>query len=267
MSSARVQTDPRITRRRQAVARSKRKRTLVGTGIVVALGAVVWAMFWSPLLHVRSFKVLGAERTEQTAVIDALGLAGQRRNLLLISTGELTARIEELPWVARATVERVLPGTVKVRVAEREPAFILAIDSARWTIDSDGTVLTVGKAERKLPVLTGVEVGHVEPGDVLKTPEATDALEAYSALPRAMRKRVVSIFAPTSELISFRMTEGPEIRYGAARQMSAKATVLKALLKRLKKEGRTPSYVDVRVPTSPAIAGDGHALEAAFGAN
>lgn len=267
MSSARVQTDPRITRRRQAVTRSKRRRMLLGTGVVAALGALVWAMFWSPLLHVRSFKVVGAERTEQAAVIDALALADEGKNLLLISPGELTSRLEELPWVARATVERVLPGTVKVRIVEREPAFILAIDAARWTIDSEGMVLAEGKAERGLPVLTGVEVGHVEPGDVLKTPEAEDALEAYSALPRGVRKRVASILAPTSELISFRLTEGPEIRYGAARQMNAKATVLRALLKRLKKEGRAPSYVDVRVPTSPAVAGDGHALEAAFGTN
>lgn len=262
MSAVRVQTDPRITRRRQAVTRSKRRRMLIGTGAIAVLGAIVWAMFGSPLLHVRAFRVVGAEQTSETEVVEALGLVGARENLLLISTGPLEARVEQLPWVARARVERILPGTVKVRIDERAPAFILTIGADKWTIDPEGNVLAEGPAESDLPVLKGVEVGNVEPGVTLQTPEAGDALAAYEALPRGVRKRVLGIFAPTQELISFKLQGGPEVRYGAARQMKAKGTVLKALLKRLKKERQTPSYVDVRVPTSPAISGDGRATDA-----
>lgn len=256
MTAVRVQTDPRIARRRQAVARSKRRRTLIGAAAIVIIAVVVWIMFWSPLLHVRAFKVVGTERTEEAAVVGAMGISGGGENLLLISTGALEERVERLPWVAHATVERILPGTVRVKVTEREPAFVVNIATGKWTIDREGNVLAVGRAERKLPVLSGIEVGRVEPGVTLRTPEAQDALRAYDRLPRVVRKRVVRITAPTQEAISFALADGMEIRYGGARQMKAKATVLKALLKRLKKESRSPSYVDVRVPTSPAISDD-----------
>lgn len=254
MSAVRVQTDPRITRRRQAVTRSKRKRMLVGAGILFGLCGLVWAMFWSPLLDVRTVKVLGADRTGAASVISATGVADGGENLLLLSTARIASRVQELPWVERATVERILPGTVRVRVAEREPAFILEIAAARWTIDANGNVLAVGKAKRGLPVLSGIEVGHVEPGVRLRTPESLDALRAYEALPLRIRKRVAGVFAPTQERITFSLSDGTEIRYGAARQMKAKGTVLKALLKRFRTDGHAPKYIDVRVPTSPAAS-------------
>lgn len=253
MSAVRVQTDPRITRRRQAVARSKRRRLLIGAGALTALALVLWTMFWSPLLAVRAVKVVGADRTGKAPVVEATEIVGTGENLLLVPARAVEGRVERLPWVADATVERILPSTVRVTVIEREPAFVLALDGGRWTIDDGGHVLAVGKAERGLPVLAGTEVGHVEPGVVLQTEEARGALEVYGALPAKIRKRVGKIFAPTPERISFKVKGGPEVRYGAARQMAAKATVLKALLKRLASDRRAASYIDVRVPTSPAI--------------
>ena len=62
-SRERVQTDPRISRRRQAVERGKRKRLLVGAASLVLAVGIVWAMFWSPLMRVRDLKLLDAGRT------------------------------------------------------------------------------------------------------------------------------------------------------------------------------------------------------------
>lgn len=253
MTAVRVQTDPRIARRRRAVARSKRRRLLIGLAVCVVVGAAVWAMFWSPVLVVRDVTVRGAEQTDRDDVTDATGLVGAEENLLLLSTSEVKNRVARLPWVDSVKVDRILPGTVRVRISEREPAFILAIGAAKWTLDETGRVLEVGEVRKGLPVLSGVEVGRVEPGVELQTSEARDALSAHAALPSKVKRSVIAIFAPTSERISFALQGGTEIRYGAARRMRAKAVVIKALFARLKAEGRSAAYLDVRVPTSPAV--------------
>lgn len=249
----RMTTDPRISRRRQAVARSKRKRMFGGLAAGGALAGIIWMMFWSPLLDVREVKVVGAIETSESSVVEASGLAGSAPNLLLLSTAEIAVAIEELPWVASAEVDRMLPGTVRVRIEERDPALVLALGAARWTLDDQGNVLSGGEAVPGLPVLAGVEVGRVEPGTRLVTDEARSALKVLASLPRSIRSRLAGISAPTTELISLELADGTAVRFGAAERLAAKNEVTKALLAKIKAEGRTVAYIDVRVPANAAV--------------
>lgn len=236
------------------MARGKRRRALVVAVVVVGMILVAWTMFFSPLLEVRSIKVLGARHTSEQEVADAAGLLTEPQNLLLLPTDEVAARVETLPWVADADVDRMLPGTVRIRVEERKPALLLSLGAARWTIDAEGNVLQTGEAVEGLPVLAGVEVGDIEPGLRLMTEEATAALEAFRGLPRNLVREVSGVFAPTVERISFSLRSGTVIRYGAAENIHDKNEVLKVLLERLAAEGRSVAYIDVRVPTSPAVS-------------
>lgn len=252
--SGRVNTDPRISRRRAAVARSKRRKLLIGLAVVAGLALIGWGMFLSPLLDVRNIKVVGAAHTSEQEIADAAGLLDEPQNLLLLPTDEVRLRVEALPWVADADVDRMLPGTVRIKIDERRPALLLSLGAARWTIDAKGNVLQTGEAVEGLPVLAGVEVGDIEPGLRLVTEEAVAALEAFRSLPRSLSEQISGVFAPTVERISFSLSNGTVIRYGAAEDMHDKNEVLKVLLERLRGEGRTVAYIDVRVPTSPAVS-------------
>jgi cell division protein FtsQ len=249
----RVQTDPRIRDRRAEVARRRKRKLLSVVVTMLVLAALVWGAFWSPLLRVRDVKLTGAEHTTPAQVAAAADL-GPDDNLLLLSTGEVVEAARTLPWVADAEVERRLPGTVKVKIVERKPALVLALGTAaRWTIDGRGHVLTPGQAAPDLPIVGGVEVGDVKPGARLTAPVIDEVLAAWRALPRKLAREVQAIFAPSLERISFTLVDGTQIRYGAAERLDAKNEVLLALRARLAEEGRAASYIDVRVPTSPAV--------------
>lgn len=253
MSASRVPTDPRISRRRRAIART-RSRRLIGIGATVAgLVAVGWTAFASPLLAIDEVKVVGAKHTTAAEIARAAGL-GPDDNLLLVSTDAIADSAETLPWVKRADVDRMLPGTVRVRIVERVPALILSIGAARWTIDARGHVLAVGAAAKGLPVIGGSETGDVEVGGRVGTPELAGALKAFRSLDRKLRKLVSSVIAPGVERISFSLDDGTLIRFGAAERLDAKNEVLNALLEDLERDRKSVSYIDVRVPTSPAIA-------------
>jgi cell division protein FtsQ len=246
-------TDPRISRRRRAVARTKRKKIGTAVGGVVGLGAIAWVALASPLLAVDEVRVVGAEHTTSEEVAAATGL-GADDNLLLLSTAEVAERAETLPWVKSAEVDRMLPGTVRVRIVERVPAMIVSLGAARWTIDSRGHVLDSGAVSEKLPVLGGAETGDIEIGTQLMTPEIQHALRAFRSLTGKLRREIVAVVAPSFERISFSLADGTLIRFGAAERLAAKNEVLDALLERLAQQGRSAAYIDVRVPTSPAVA-------------
>ena len=248
----RVGTDPRISRRRQAVARSKRRRFIATMTFLASVAALVWIAFWSPLLTVDKIQVVGERNSSATEVRAATGL-GPEDNLLLVSTGEVVAKVKELPWVRDAKVDRRLPGTVRVRVFERRPAMVLSLSSGRWTIDSMGRVLDSGASSKALPSLSGPEVSALQPGDELSAPELTGALKVWRKLPKGLRARVAAIFAPTVERITLVLDDQTTVRYGAPEHLAGKNSVLTALLKSLAADGQRVTYIDVRVPTNPAV--------------
>ena len=248
----RVETDPRIRRRRKDVARGRKRKLLTVLGAIVFVAVIVWAAFWSPLLSVRDVKLTGAEHTTAEEVAAAAGL-GSEDNLLLLSADEVVAAARTLPWVADAEVERRLPGTVKVKVVERKPALVVSLGAARWPLDARGHVLSTGSSEPGLPVVGGVEVGEIEPGAKLDAPVMREVLATWRGMPKRLAADVQAIFAPSLERISLTLVDGTQIRYGAAERLDAKNEVLLALRKRLAEEGKLTSYIDVRVPTSPAV--------------
>jgi len=250
--AGRVRTDPRISRRRKAVARSKRKRVARTVVALLITGGAVWAAFWSPLLDVRRVQVAGVHHSDPDDVRAAASL-GSDDNLLLVSTGAIARAVEELPWVRDADVHRRLPGTVRIKITERDPALVLTVPSGTWTLDADGRVLAEGTAATGLPSLSGTTVGGIAPGDQLETDEVAAALKVWRSLPRSITATVESVLAPSAQRISLVLTDATIVRYGGADHTRSKNEVLHVLLARLSAQGRRATYVDVSVPTSPAV--------------
>lgn len=260
-TAARVRTDPRISRRRQAIERSRRRRLIGSLAVVSAIGALIWIAFWSPLLNVGEVVVVGGRNVDSADVATAAGLDSQD-NLLLVSPADVAAKVEDLPWVRAAKVDRKLPGTVRVRIQERRPAVVLSVSGEQWTLDRRGNVLTEGAASDGLPALAGMAPGAVAPGSSIGAPEVQDALAAWRSLSRGIRSRVAAVLAPTPERITFSLTDGTQVRFGAARSLRAKNEVLRALLAQVRSDGGSAKYIDIRVPSNPAISTAPTAAEA-----
>ena len=251
-STARIHTDPRISRRRRAVARTRRRRVLTRLALTAGAAALVWLAFFSPLLAVTEVKLSGAQHTSASEVQSVVGLDSSD-NLLLVSTSEIAQRMKTLPWVKSVTVDRKLPGTVKVSVTERKAAAFLAVGDEHFTLDRKARVLAAGAVGEGLPVLAGLQMEAPEPGESLASPELRGALEALGSLSNRQRADVRAVFAPSMERVTFQMSDGIQVRYGAAEDMASKNEVLAGLLRRLRGEGKTAFYVDVRVPEAPAV--------------
>lgn len=252
-TAARVRTDPRISRRRQAIARSRRRRLFGWLAVAVATAAAIWGAFWSPLLSVREIDVVGGRNVDAADVAAAASL-GADDNLLLVSPADVASKVESLPWVREARVDRKLPGTVRVRIEERKPAVVLSAEGRQWTLDRMGHVLAEGSAAKNLPALAGLTPAGIVEGSRVAQPEVRDALAAWRSLSPRIRQRVAAVLAPTPERITFSLTDGTQVRFGAARSLRAKNEVLRALLAQLRADGGAAAYIDVRVPTNPAIS-------------
>lgn len=84
--------------------------------------------------------VIGRRQTDREAILDALD-AEIGTPILNLDPDAIRARLEDLGWIADARVERRLPDTLVLRIAERKAAAIWQQDRKLVLIDRDGAVI------------------------------------------------------------------------------------------------------------------------------
>ena len=89
---------------------------------------------------VRDVFVEGRRRTPPEALRSQLGIQ-VGMPLLALDTAATKERLEDLAWVEQASVARLLPDTVHIRLLERQPLALWQHDGGFDAIDRDGAVV------------------------------------------------------------------------------------------------------------------------------
>jgi cell division protein FtsQ len=247
----RASIDPRIRERRVAVVRvqgRRRLRWLIAIAVLGILVAVGWLVIHSPLLDVDDVRVTG---TQLVAPADVRRASGVRTGdaLLFVDTAAAERRVEQLPWVDEASIERRLSGELVVKVTERRPAVWArkAPDSVAL-VDGRGRVLAdVPEVPPDLPEVSGLAMLPPVGQDI--TPRA--AVGVLGQLPAELGGRVARVLTDGGA-VALQLRDGPELRLGPPTRVPAKARAALAVLGTI--TGGPPTYVDVRAPSAP-VAG------------
>jgi hypothetical protein len=173
----------RVRRRggqRRASAGFSPRRALAALVLLATAGAI-WGVVASPVFGVRSVQVEGADLTGDDAVQAALDLDGAATNAFTLATDRLRERLLTLPAVADAEVTVGLPGTVRVRVTEREPVLAWRHDAALYLVDRDGRIVAdaLGGSETAAAAAAGLPLvaDRRDLGPLLAVGDQVDALD------------------------------------------------------------------------------------------
>lgn len=245
---ARVPMDPRIRARRVEVRRGEMRRRrrvfLSSLALVTVLGGG-FGLTRSALLDVDTIKIAGRERAPREQVLQAAGLA-RRTQLTDVEPGHIEARLERLPWIRSATVERRWPGTIEIAVVEHPPVAIAPVGDGWAEIDAEGDVLAITDApDPSLPILDGVEAAAV--GERVG---AVGAVRVAMLLPESLRPMVSSVRAEGDNIELLLEPRGRAV-LGAPEELGDKLTAVQTVLAAI--EPGSVSVLDVRVPSAPVL--------------
>jgi len=112
--------------------------TLARTGRAIV--ARVWTVGGQQGLALENVDVVGRQRQSTASILAALGVK-RSMPMLEIDLTAAQARLQALPWVRRADVERQLPNTLFIHLTDREPFAFWQRNGALSLIDRDGTVI------------------------------------------------------------------------------------------------------------------------------
>lgn len=109
---------------------------------------------WTTLQQVT---VLGLDRVRREEVVGLLNLPGDV-SLLSLRTEPLISRLEGHPWISSASVDRVFPDTLAIRITERQPVAILQSSDGVHLLDDEGYLLSAIPAHPlpSFPVVQGL---------------------------------------------------------------------------------------------------------------
>jgi len=164
---------------RKRVLRGKFSRALTTAAVVVSIGCGgggAWWVWQSGILagagdraagwvvdraadaglRVDEIFVTGRSQTPRDDLLAALRL-DRGTPIFAFDPEAARERVEKLPWVRRAAVERMLPDTVLLHIEERKPLALWQNKGEFHLIDEDGSVILRTGLERfsDLPIVVG----------------------------------------------------------------------------------------------------------------
>ncbi|HET9216601.1 MAG TPA: FtsQ-type POTRA domain-containing protein [Terriglobia bacterium] len=140
--------------------------TVAAVAVLIAVGMVGYTIVHylrtSPRFAVQSVLVEGLNRVEDSHVYKQARLPDDA-NIFSVDLAGVRQRVERLKWVRFATVQRVLPGTISIKVFERSPVGLARVGNEIFQFDAFAQLLSRdsgGGAE--FPILDGLS--EDEPG-------------------------------------------------------------------------------------------------------
>lgn len=120
--------------------------TLLKVIIAIALGVGVFAAYQAAsaasFFQLRSVEVKGESRASLHDVQTLVKREVSKTGVWQTDLNDLSAKLEQLPWVRRAVVSRVLPDGIRVRLVEREPRAVVRAAAGRFIwVDDDAVML------------------------------------------------------------------------------------------------------------------------------
>jgi len=183
----------------------------------------VYAVFFSPLLGVKSVSVTGAPDpviVKVQAVVDVP--AGTP--LARIDLDGIAAQVEAVREIADVEVSRGWPDTLTIAVTPSVPVAVTSANGQFWLLDASGDPYLSVPA----PPAGLITIALVAPGT--GDPSTLAALTVVAALTPDFRAQVLSLSARTAFDIELTMADGKKIIWGEPTESAQKMQILPALL-------------------------------------
>jgi cell division protein FtsQ len=129
---------------------------------------------------VKRIAIEGQQHVTDAELTRALG-AGPGSFIFAFDTDAAKQRLEQVPWVKRAQVMRLLPSTLQVVIEERVPFAVWQSRGQTYAVDAEGAVIApaVREAYADLPLVVGEGAGK-------NAADLFEALKPFNSVTRQM---------------------------------------------------------------------------------
>jgi hypothetical protein len=177
------------TAKKMVVRRGLVVLLLTATALALLLGIIIslkytGSLFLSrnPKFELKNINITSDGRLPPEFFCERAGLQ-VGTNLFALDFDVLRKRLEEVPLVESVAIERKLPDTLNIKIIER-----VAMAQIRWNpralpflVDRYGIILPMTRSGQALPLVEGLKLEKIRPGDCVDNPGIRQCLDILSA--------------------------------------------------------------------------------------
>lgn len=236
-------SEQRFAARRRYVLLGRWRRIVAIAGGVLIAGVLVWLIWFSSALAVRSIAVDGEKTLTQSQILAAADVrTGQP--LARVDTAAIESRVASMSRIEDVSVSRSWPHTIRIRVIERKAIAYATIDGEIRAVDRFGIDFRTYPSPPKNLLEAKVTVF-----DARRRQQTLAAVAAVVSLmdtkDHRLRAQVQSISAGSPDSIVLDLTKGRSVTWGSGTNLTRKLSVLRSLL------GIKARVYDVSAPDQP----------------
>jgi len=228
--------------------------------IVLAVVSVAFGLYGvareTSLFAVRAIAVEGAPPSIAAEVSRALR-SYQGRSLVAVSAGAVEQRVDALPVVRTAVVDRAFPHSLRVRVVPEQPVAVLRRGPDSWLVSARGRVIRTieRRASPSLPRIWLPAATDLQAGAFLADAPGALAARSLAALVGSGFPKRISFVRALDGEITLGLRGGLEIQLGPPIDLRLKIAIARGILPLLAlPRNGGPDYLDLTVPERP-VAG------------
>ena len=260
-----MSTRPRQLRRRSKPSLGTRARTywipaILAIAVAVLLG---WVLAAAPIFRPSRVDVSGLARVSREDVL-ARAAIDPNQNVWLSDVRAAERRVEAVPYVFSARVQRRLPAAVTIAIVERVPeACVRDAKGGQFTVDGTLRVLELGCANAPaVAYVTRNALAGAKPGDFLTDPSLAELRRDAQALaPQANSQqggsaqplRFIAFSFDSAGQLDATMPDGVRVRFGDDDALADKERLVVPILASLGPRAGEVRAVDLRAPATPVV--------------
>ena len=243
-----ISTDKRYRSRRR---RGKGKAyTVVAAVIIIAAAILAVTVFF----RVSSITVVGCERYTEDEIIRASGIVKGGSLILQDTDAAADSVYNSFPYIQSVNVERHVPGSVSITVAESRESAVAELNGSYWLLGTNGRVLSQASRKEKDNYISviGLDIESAREGEHLKlSEEESTALGDVSGLLAALHDNGMSGMVYTADFtesrdIVLRFRDKYTVRFGAPEDMDYKVRYIIEIIEYLEQqEELRPGTIDL----------------------
>ncbi len=234
--------------------RRQKKWNVIESIVFVILVLVTgFILLSSPIFEVRKVLVRGNHFLSEENIL-AVADIGLGVNIFKLETAVVSSNLKQVPMIKEAQVARSLPSSVVITVVERVPLGLLPSKDGFIQVDEEGVYLArAGAGSPGLPVITGVQVDIIGPGQAFESEGLGAALDVIKGLPAGSASNLSEVHVDEDGQIKIYTTEGYQCRFGLPLEIQEKGAIFQQVLLELRKQGAKINYIDLSCAGQPVV--------------
>ena len=261
--TGKIKNGKKSTRRKKNEKQKKNKRSYAGmflrvskvSAFLILIGSVSVLMYvffgyiyTSPYFRINDVIVNGERRLSEVEVLN-LAKIDMGRNILSVSLKDTSQRIEQHPWIQRASVRRRLPQKIIIDILERKPVAMVNL-SRLYLVDVQNVIFKeVGPEDFfDVPVLTGLESEDLANNESVSKNLIETALTVMHRVneTKVMGSHEISEInmSPHNGLTIFTLEDATQIKVGLG-DYEKKLGKLKKVMKDLQMKDQKAEYINL----------------------